>query len=193
MKQHTQENRTAEQENVILSRRRFIKNLACGSLLTLGSPLIAHAARESFPSHKTIALQNLHGDRLKLTYFEKGRYIRPALQEIAHVLRDYRTGDRHPIDPALVDLLHDLKQTLEVEKPFQIICGYRSPVTNARRHHESAGVASHSLHMEGKAIDIRIEGVSTRHIRNAALALGRGGVGYYSDFVHVDTGTPRTW
>jgi uncharacterized protein YcbK (DUF882 family) len=279
MRQRILENQSGDDENVVLSRRRFLKNVAYGSLLTLGTPMVAQAARHviyphkasldahphpkkpdahsqkhkgadlhahapkadthrhphkgtdshlhahkadghhrythrnidtptyaqqnievptprslmSSPSHRTIALQNLHGDRVKLTYFENGRYIRPAMREIDHVLRDYRTGDIHSIDPSLLDLLHDLKLTLETERPFQIICGYRSPETNAMRHRESAGVASHSLHMEGKAIDIRIEGVSTHHIRNAAISLAQGGVGYYSDFVHVDTGNFRTW
>jgi uncharacterized protein YcbK (DUF882 family) len=136
------------------------------------------------------------GDKLKLTYFEKGKYIKPALREINYVLRDYRTGDVHQIDPLLLDQLHDLRHTLGIaHRPFHIISGYRSPYTNSRLHHESFGVSNNSLHMQGRAIDIRVEGLDSHHIRNAALAMRRGGVGYYheSNFVHLDTGKFRTW
>lgn len=195
MLQRILENHIGDGDSV-LSRRRFIKHLACGALLTLGAPVVAEAAKGRLPTHKSLSFQNPHtGDKLKLTYFEKGRYIKHALAEINFVLRDFRTGDVHPIDVELLNQLHDLKLALGVNRPFHIISGYRSPFTNARLHEHSAGVANHSLHMQGKAIDIRIENFSTRHIRNAALAMRRGGVGYYpdSDFVHLDTGKVRTW
>ena len=188
-------NRSGDDSDILVSRRRFIRHLAYGTLLTLGSPIIAEAAKGRFPSHKTLAFQNTHtGDKLKLTYFEKGRYIKPALKEINYILRDYRTGDVFPIDIALLDQLHDLRLMLGVNKPFQIISGYRSPHTNAQLRSHSSGVAKKSLHMRGKAIDIRLEGLDIRHIRNAALSM-RKGVGYYpkSDFVHLDTGKFRTW
>jgi uncharacterized protein YcbK (DUF882 family) len=143
-----------------------------------------------------LAFHNIHtGDQLKLTYFEQGRYIEDALHEINHLFRDYHDGSVHPIDPALLDQLYDLKHTLEVRKPFYIVSGYRSPATNADLRKHSDGVAKNSLHMQGRAIDIRIEGLDTRRIRNAALAMRQGGVGYYakSDFVHLDTGSVRTW
>lgn len=196
MLQRFLENRAEDDGDIVLSRRRFIRHLACGSLLTLGVPVIAEAAKGRLPSHKTLAFQNTHtGDKLKLTYFEKGRYIKSALREIDFVLRDYRTGDVFPIDTALLDQLHDLKSMLGVNRPFHIISGYRSPHTNAKLREHSAGVANNSLHMQGKAIDIRLEGFDTRKIRKAALALRRGGVGYYakSDFVHLDTGRLRSW
>ncbi|QPK63893.1 YcbK family protein [Methylomonas sp. LL1] len=196
MLQRILENRTRDDGDIVMSRRRFIRHLACGSLLTLGSPVIAEAAKARFPAHKSLALQNLNtGDKLKLTYFEKGRYIKSALQEIDYVLRDYRTGDVHRIDPALLDQLHELKLMLGVNRPFEIICGYRSPLTNAHLHHHGSGVANNSLHMQGRAIDIRLEGHDTKHVKNAALVMRRGGVGYYpkSDFVHLDTGKFRTW
>ncbi len=148
------------------------------------------------PSHKMLAFHNTHtGDQLALTYFEQGRYIKDALHEINHLFRDYHDGTVHPIDLALLDQLYDLKHTLEVRKPFHIVSGYRSPATNADLRKHSDGVAKNSLHMEGRAIDIRVEGLDTRRIRNAALAMQRGGVGYYerSDFVHLDTGSVRTW
>lgn len=187
----------ADDNDLLLSRRRFIAKVACGAILTLGSPALANAAKGRFPSHKSLAFQNTHtGDKLKLTYFEKGRYIKAALREINFVLRDFRTGDVHPIDIELLDQLHDLKLMLGTgNRPFHIISGYRSPYTNSHLQAEGFGVASHSLHMQGKAIDIRIEGLDTRRIRGAALAMQRGGVGYYpdSDFVHLDSGKFRNW
>ncbi|MGR8929320.1 MAG: YcbK family protein [Gammaproteobacteria bacterium] len=185
-----------DNDDVVLERRRFIRNLACGSLLTFGAPVVGHAARGSFPSHKTLAFQNLNtGDKLKLTYFEKGRYVHSALREIDILLRDYRTGDVHRIDTGLLDQLFDLKQMMGINKPFEIVCGYRSPFTNANLRKHSSGVANNSLHMQGRAIDVRVEGKDIRHLRNAAIALRRGGVGYYpkSEFVHLDTGKFRTW
>lgn len=146
--------------------------------------------------HKAIALHNINtGDKLNLTYFEQGRYIEDALQEINYLFRDYHTGAIHPVDPLLLDQLHELKQQLDVSKPFHVISGYRSPFTNAHLRNQSSGVAKHSLHMEGRAIDIRVEGLATKNIRNAALAMRRGGVGYYpsANFVHLDTGEYRTW
>ena len=166
-------------------------------------PLI-QPARESlslaghgrFPNHRSLAFQNPHtGDKLSLTYFEKGRYLSDALAEISFLLRDYRTGDVHDIDPGLLDQLHDLKQMLGLSQPFGVICGYRSPMTNARLHAEHAGVANNSFHIHGRAVDIRIERFDLRRIHSAAIAMHRGGVGYYpeSNFIHLDTGTFRTW
>jgi uncharacterized protein YcbK (DUF882 family) len=161
--------------------------------------LDSHEERQYFarriPS-KMISLQNPHtGDRLRLTYFERGLYIEDALQEIDYVLRDYHTGDVHPIDPALLDQLYDLKLRLGVSRPFNIISGYRSPETNANLRRHSDGVAKHSLHMQGRAVDIRLDGYDASTIRDAALSMERGGVGYYSasNFVHLDTGDVRTW
>jgi uncharacterized protein YcbK (DUF882 family) len=179
-----------------LARRKFLKTMAYGSLLALGLPEPSEAALKHYPQHKTLAFQNTHtGDRLKLTYFERGHYLKDALSEINYLFRDIYSGDVHRIDPALLDQLYELKTLLGVRKPFDIVSAYRSPHTNANLRRRSHGVARHSLHMQGRAIDIRIEGVSTRVIRNAALHLGNGGVGYYpkSDFVHLDTGRFRIW
>jgi len=147
-------------------------------------------------THRALAFQNPHtGDKLSLTYFERGRYLTDALDEISFLLRDYRTDDVHPIDPELLDQLHDLKQILGLNQPFDVICGYRSPLTNAKLHAENSGVANNSFHMHGRAVDIRIERFDLRRIHSAALAMHRGGVGYYpeSNFIHLDTGTFRTW
>ncbi|AEF98672.1 YcbK family protein [Methylomonas methanica] len=149
-----------------------------------------------FSSHRSLAFQNPHtGDKLSLIYFEKGRYLTDALAEINFLLRDYRTGDVHAIDPHLLDQLYDLKQMLGLTQPFGVISGYRSPLTNARLHAEQAGVANNSFHIHGRAVDIRLERFDLRRIHNAAIAMHRGGVGYYpeSNFIHLDTGTFRTW
>jgi len=197
MNEHTLSISASDEPRLIVSRRRFLKQLACGSLLAMsGSGAVSAAVRQYSPSYKIIALENTNtGDKLKLVYFEQGGYIEEALQEISYLFRDFHTGDVHPIDPMLVDQLHDLKQSLAVNRPIEVISGYRSPYTNAHLRRQSHRVAKHSLHMEGKAIDIRIAGLDTRHIRNAAVAMQRGGVGYYprANFVHLDTGEIRTW
>ena len=117
------------------------------------------------------------------------------MSSINHLLRDFRTGDVHAIDPKLLDLLHALRSATGSRKPFEVISGYRSPVTNHDLRALSDGVASGSLHMKGQAIDIRLGDVKLTALRDAARALGRGGVGYYaeSNFVHVDTGRVRFW
>jgi uncharacterized protein YcbK (DUF882 family) len=138
------------------------------------------------------------GERLKLAYCCDGAYQPEALTQLNHLLRDFRVNEEQPIDPQLFDLLHELGGTLETDQPYHIISGYRSPQTNAmlrERGGSYTGVASQSLHMVGKAIDIRLPGVKLDHLRNAAASLKRGGVGFYpsSNFVHVDTGRVRYW
>jgi uncharacterized protein YcbK (DUF882 family) len=114
---------------------------------------------------------------------------------INHVMRDHRTDEVHEIDPRLMDQLSDLRSITESSAPYQIISGYRSPRTNAMLHSNSNGVASRSLHMDGRAIDIRVQGVPLTRLRDAALGMRAGGVGYYaaSDFIHIDTGRVRRW
>ncbi len=145
---------------------------------------------------RAVALHNLHTDeKLEAVYFDDGAYVPDALAAVNHVLRDFRTGDVHPMDPRLLDLLHTLSGTVESRRPFQIISGYRSPWTNAMLHETTPGVANNSFHMKGMASDIRLPDVELANLHRAALALGRGGVGYYpeSDFVHVDVGPVRRW
>jgi uncharacterized protein YcbK (DUF882 family) len=158
---------------------------------------LAQANRNNNVTHKALALlNNTTGDNLNVTYFERGRYLPDALHEINYLYRDHLTDEVHPVDIALLDQLHDLQHTLGISKrPIHVICGYRSPFTNAQLRRNSHGVARNSLHMQGRAIDIRIAGVDSRTIRDAALSMAQGGVGYYpgSDFVHLDTGDIRTW
>ena len=135
-------------------------------------------------------------ERLTVPYFADGAYLGGALSRLERFLRDHRTGQQHPIDPALFDLLHELRRATSPKSPFQVISCYRSPATNALlRSSGGGGVASSSLHLQGRAIDVRVANVSTTVLRDAARELGRGGVGYYRDpdFVHVDTGRVRTW
>ena len=145
---------------------------------------------------RRVWVHNLHtGDKLDTVYFENGAYVPGALAEAMRVLRDWRNGQEHVMDPRLFDTLHTIHDRLCATAPFQIISGYRSPTTNAMLHSQSEGVASHSQHMEGKASDVRIEGVELANLHKAALSVGAGGVGYYpvSNFVHVDVARVRQW
>jgi uncharacterized protein YcbK (DUF882 family) len=176
-----------------LGRRRFLG--IAGAAVVCGLACPAEAARRLL-APRALAFQNLHtGETLKTVYFAEGRYLPDAMQDIDWLLRDFRTEQVHAIDPRLLDLLADLHGHLETREPFHVISGYRSPQTNAMLASLGDGVAQNSLHLQGKAIDIRVPGRSLRHVRAAALTLRRGGVGYYprSDFVHVDTGRVRTW
>jgi uncharacterized protein YcbK (DUF882 family) len=157
-------------------------------------PRASHAAPGA--AAKRIALLNLHTDeRLEIEYFRDDAYVADALASIAHVLRDFRTGEQHAIDPKLMDYLVEVALRVGVPPEFSVICGYRSRETNQRLHARSQGVAKNSLHMEGRAIDVRLPKIDCAALAASALDLARGGVGYYrtSDFVHLDTGRYRTW
>jgi uncharacterized protein YcbK (DUF882 family) len=181
-------------EMTVKSRRSFLKMLSVGGAV-LAFPGLAKAALNSHSAARHLTFDNLHtGEKLAVTYFENGQYLADALTQINHLLRDHRTDETHRIDPGLLDLLYTIKQQLGFRQPFQIVSGYRSPKTNAMLNKTTHGVAKKSLHMQGKAIDICVEKVDLKHIKNAAIALGRGGVGYYpGSFVHLDTGNVRNW
>ena len=145
---------------------------------------------------REVAVHNLHtGESISAIYFARGQYVPDALSAMNHVMRDFRTGEIHEMQPQLFDLWHTIRDVTESRRPFQIISGYRSPQTNAMLHETSTGVAQNSYHMKGMASDIRLEDVELAQLHRAALAIGRGGVGYYpsSDFVHVDIGPVRHW
>lgn len=157
-------------------------------------PRRSQAAEDSGP--KRIALLNLHTDeQLEIEYFRDDAYVADALASIARLLRDFRTGEQHAIDPKLMDYLVDVAGSVGVPPKFSVISGYRSPQTNQRLHERSQGVAKNSLHMEGRAIDVRLPRIDCATLAACAQDLARGGVGYYrtSDFVHLDTGRYRTW
>lgn len=181
-----------------LARRHFLAWGATAAALTLPTLAMPHVANAAVlaANQRKLAFDNLHtGETLKTVYWEAGDYVPGALTQINHILRDFRTDDIHPIDAKLLDLLNRLHLKLGSQVPFSVISGYRSPKTNAALAAASSGVAKHSLHMEGQAIDIHLEDVALKDLHRGAIALKRGGVGYYpaSDFVHVDVGRVRTW
>jgi uncharacterized protein YcbK (DUF882 family) len=148
------------------------------------------------PSYR-LRLYHLHtGEHIDVVYRIGDQYLPDRVAELDHFLRDHRTGDVKDYDLKEFDLLHDLMVRLgHPNGEIDIVCGYRTPWSNNYLRQHGHGVAEHSQHMEARAIDIRVPGVSSAEVRDAALALGRGGVGYYaqSDFVHVDVGRVRRW
>ena len=181
------------------SRRSFISaGLAAVAALTV--PSLADAAPLEVAlrplKDRSLNLYNPHtGEHLSTVYWSRGRDRPDAIAHISHLLRDHRTGSVHPIDPHVLDLLAAISRKCEAKGPIHIISGYRSPATNAWLAANSDGVAHNSMHIQGKAIDIRLPGHSTRHVGRAAMSLKGGGVGLYpaSDFVHVDSGRLRHW
>lgn len=175
-------------------RRDLLRLGAAAGLAAIAAP--AWAKNLDIWEPRRAVLDNLHtGERFSEVYYANGSYLPDALAEATRVMRDWRNGEEHFIDPGLFDALHAIGGKLETRRPFQIISGYRSPRTNALLRSRSNGVASNSQHTVGKAIDVRVEGVRLSDLRAAALDLGAGGVGYYpsSNFVHVDTGRVRQW
>ena len=135
------------------------------------------------------------GERLNLTYFDDGQYNTDTLEELNRFLRDFRSGEIFPIEKQLLDILYSLITTTGSKGTIEVISGYRSHKTNDALRKQGRGVAERSLHMQGRALDIRLTDVKTSDLRDAAVATKVGGVGYYpkSDFIHIDTGSFRTW
>lgn len=179
-----------------IARRRFLTSATGGTLL--GSfPMISRATSLVSPTARELAMDHTHTrEKIELTYALGKRYVPQALADLNHFLRDHYSGLIGRMDPGLYDIMHALRTSLRARAPYQIISGYRAPQTNEHlRTTRGGGVARHSLHMDGKAVDLRIPGVPLKELRDAALALKAGGVGYYpgSNFVHVDTGRVRAW
>jgi uncharacterized protein YcbK (DUF882 family) len=178
-----------------LSRRGFLgRSLAMtAGLCVVGEAPAVVLKRDT---DRTLAFHNLHtNEDLECAYWSNGGYDQVALEDIAYVLRDHRADEVQAIDTELLDLLTLVRRTLNTGQPFHVISGYRSPRTNAKLHAKSKGVAKKSLHMLGKAIDVRIPDVPLSRLRKVGLELAAGGVGYYpkSNFVHLDIGRPRFW
>jgi len=177
--------------NSRVNRRKF---LAAGLILpAFGIPRLGYCATRT---SRQLSFYHTHtGDTLDVVYREGNDYLPDALVNIDYFLRDFRTGESHPIDPLLLDQLHDIRTALATTSRFEIISGYRSPKTNAMLRSRSGSVAKRSLHMQGRALDIRLTEVLTKNLQSAALELQSGGVGYYptSNFVHIDTGRIRRW
>ncbi len=175
-------------------RRRMIA-LGMGALA--GVVTRAPWARISgLPSECALELNNLHtGEKVKVAFDRAAGPDQSTLAELQYCLRDYRHNEEHAMDPDLYGLLTTVAQVAGRAARYEVICGYRSPATNAQLRAAGHGVAEHSLHMEGRAVDVRLVGCELEVLRDVALKVGRGGVGFYpsSNFVHVDTGRVRTW
>jgi uncharacterized protein YcbK (DUF882 family) len=183
-----------------LTRRKFASCTLNVLILLLGISCLSDLAKVSGappePEYRLRLYDTHTNGRIDVVYRRGDRFVPSAIVRLDQFLRDRRTGDVFRLDRRVFDLLHDL--TVAVGHPgaeIDIICGYRTPWSNEFLRHTTSGVASHSLHMLGEAIDIRIPGVPTSELRDVALALHRGGVGYYphSEFVHVDVGRVRRW
>jgi uncharacterized protein YcbK (DUF882 family) len=164
----------------------------------LASPLLAlpRGARANPVSTRTLSFRHTHtGEVLSLAYAAGDAYLPEALARVNWFLRDFRNGESKPIDPQLLDQLHTLSSIIGTKAPYEVISGYRSPATNELLQRRGGGVATHSLHLEGRAIDIRLVDLPLADLRDAAVSLRSGGVGFYaqSQFVHLDTGRVRRW
>ena len=198
--------------NAQVTRRAFLRfSAAAAALFTTTPSRIAFAAPTAAASEqaaakptatgpaaasRSLAFDNLHtGEKLSVVYAHGDEYNAESLAKMNYLLRDHRSGEVHPIEPALFDWLHDLQMTVGDTGSLQVISGYRSPATNAKLRAAGRGVATKSLHMQGKAIDVRLPNSDMWSFRQAAIDMQVGGVGYYksSNFVHLDTGRVRTW
>ena len=169
------------------------KWLLCAILFVLLNPWSAISAADDT---RTLSFRHLHTkEKLTVTYRINGSYDSDAMAKVNYFLRDFRSGDVHEIDPGLLDILYDVYIAVGGRGVYEVISGYRSPKTNEMLRKQGRGIARGSLHQKGLAIDVRLTGVDTADLRDAALELARGGVGYYrkSDFVHLDTGRVRRW
>ncbi len=186
-------------DSIDQSRRNFLGGaLAFGALAagTLASPTVMANYATPTASCRRLALVNLHtGESVDTVYWEEGQYHAEALAELNHLLRDHRSGELHPTDPNLLDLLSALQAKTGNNKHWEIISAFRSESTNAKLRKTTNGVARKSYHCLGKAMDVRLPGTALKDLRSAALSLKTGGVGYYptSNFIHVDTGPVRRW
>lgn len=186
--------RSGSFDRACCSRRHFV-----AWAFSAGSGLVLPwkgAAAAGGSAARQLGFYNLHtGESLSAFYWAEGHYIADGLAEIDHALRDFRTGDVHPIDPYLLDLVHGLRLTMEYDGPVHVVSGYRSPRTNAMLAQRSGKVAKNSYHVKGMAIDLRLPGRQLEDLRDTAMRLAGGGVGFYpeSEFVHMDTGPVRAW
>lgn len=182
--------------NEIDQHRR--KWLSLGGII-LGASLLPHSvlATVSTPKPRILSFRNINtGDKFSAEFGIGKGFSSAHLKKLDYLLRDKRNNQIHRMDPNLFSKFYRIQNSLGLRHTeIQIICGYRSPASNAAMHRQSRGVASNSYHMRGQAIDFRIDGVSLAKVKKAAEGLKNGGVGYYprSNFVHVDTGPVRSW
>ena len=158
--------------------------------------LLIPAQANSSEGTRTLKLYHTHTlDSLEVTYYENGLYLLEPMEQLRVFLADWRNGDQNEIDPKLMDILWEIQRVTGNNDTYEVISAYRSMTTNRYLRSKSKGVAQNSQHILGKAIDVRLRGLDTKKLRDTALALKLGGVGYYekTDFVHVDTGRVRRW
>ena len=170
-------------------------SLSALSLFFPASSFASFARIYTEPERK-LSFYNTHtGEKLSIVYYSMGRYLTDSLGDINYIMRDHRSGEVKPIDRALLDVLYQLSIITEAREPFHIISGYRSPESNTFLRSRSSAVAKKSLHLLGKAVDVRIPGRDLQLVRDGAMNLKCGGVGYYpgSDFIHLDVGPFRHW
>jgi uncharacterized protein YcbK (DUF882 family) len=182
--------------DLIIGRRKVLKLGVLTALTGISPQTVFGSSAGVSPPERSLAFYNTHtGERLKTVYWVEGKYLSESLGEINYILRDHRTDAIKEIDARLLDLLFAIRNTLSTNESFHIISGYRSVETNGFLRAQSSAVAVNSLHLHGKAIDVRVPGRALPVLRNVAMTLKGGGVGYYpkSDFVHVDVGRLRYW
>ncbi len=179
-----------------VSRRQFLGFAGLVSFSTLAPSALANVPAHKPQGERRLQLRNLHtNEYIDTPYWIEGEYQLDALQRLNHCLRDHRSGEVIDMDPILIDNIYNLKSKLEHRGEIHIISGYRSPKTNAALRKNNSGVAKKSLHMQGRAIDLRLPKQALGTVRKAALTMKSGGVGYYpkSNFLHLDTGRFRHW
>jgi len=178
-------------------RRSCLRAFGAWAIASVAAPTLARVTSPADFKGREIQMAHLHTqEHIGLVFAVGNAYVDPALAQLNHFLRDHYTQLVGVMDPRLYDLLHRVHLDLGARGSFEVISGYRSPLTNERlRMTRGGGVATRSLHMEGKAMDVRLPGVPLVDLRDAALALKAGGVGYYprDNFVHIDTGRVRAW
>lgn len=175
------------------SRREILRYLTATGVVLMMPAALANLPKEA---PRQLSLYNLHTEeKLKTTYWEQGKYLQDGLAEINYLLRDHRSGEHTDIDPQLLNLMFLLQQKAQSKQAFHIISGYRSPASNEMLRKSSTGVAQKSLHTLGMAVDLRLPGTKLEDLRDMAINLQGGGVGFYpeSDFIHIDTGRVRQW
>lgn len=180
-----------------LQRRSLLMLSGAFAASVVAAPSLAKLVNPIGDVGRDIHMNHLHTtERIGLVFAVQNEYLDPALQKLNVFLRDHYSGDVGVMDPLLYDLMYQIRRDLGVRRSFEVISGYRSPVTNEHlRTSRGGGVAKRSLHMDGRAIDVRLPGVPLKELRDAAVAQKVGGVGYYpkDGFVHIDTGNVRTW
>lgn len=185
--------------SAIPTRRQVLKaGLFASAMLMLPWQALARVGK-SFADipERSVNLYNVNtGEFLsRFVYWQDGNYIKEALDDINYILRDHRTDLVHPFDPQVIDQVFMLTQQLDPHRPFEVLSAFRSAETNQELRRKSRRVARHSLHIEARALDLRLPGVPTAQLRKAAVSLEQGGVGYYPQrgFVHIDSGPIRRW